>query len=130
MQISTRSLYKKHKREGKKNALRLSMMELAQTYVDLPLDAQMYQRYNTLKRLLFLQYTILPQILIGAIIGIATSVITTEVYEKNMSAGAIIGLVLLAVGYPYVLCQFIFPSHIQTLIEYEIRLIEEKMKEK
>lgn len=122
------------KEKEKKNAFRLSMMGLAQTYVDLPPDAQMYQRYNTLKRLLFLQYTILPQILIGAIIGITTSVITTyittEVYKPAISIWEIIGIVVFAVGYSYVLCQFIFSSQIQALMEYAIRLIEEKMKVK
>ena len=128
MTISTHKLYKKHMKTAtcKGQALRLSMEELTDLYRDMPLNAEVYERYNTLKRRLYQNYTILPQIFIGIVVGLGSGIIASLI--KNDFRQVII-LGLFVVFYPAFASRAIFKSHILILKEYEISLIEEKIKQ-
>lgn len=128
MKISTTGIYNKHKRNCKSDALQLSMKELTEIYKDLPIDAQMFKRYKTLKRQLYRKYTILPQIFIGMVTGIATGVLATGIYQQSLSIWTITALILFAIVYLWGLSRFLFSAHIQVLTEHEILLIEKKIK--
>ena len=100
------------------------MKELTEIYNDLPIDAQMYRRYETLKRRLFHSYTILPQILIGMIAGLGSGVIVAKVYTNALIACV---LTILCVLYLAFSSRIMFKIHTLLLMEYEIKLIEEKI---
>lgn len=125
MTISTHELYKKHKKICKSKALQLSMEELANLYRDIPLNAEVYERYNTLKRQLYQNYTILPQIFIGLVAGLGSGIIVSLI-ENNFTQAIILGLFV--VFYPAFTSRAMFKSHILILMEHEISLIERKIK--
>lgn len=103
------------------------MKELQEKFNEAPIDKELYRLYIALKKQNFIIYTILPQILIGALIGLATGITVGEIQNNLMIA--IIGTVILTVGYIYVLLTnlLIFKIPNQILIEFQIKLIEEKL---
>ncbi len=129
--ISAKDIFKKHKKNNKKDkvlALQLTMKELQENFNDTPKDKELYRLYIDLKKQNFIIYNILPQILIGAMIGLATGITVGEI-QNNLMIAIIIGAVILTVGCIYVLLTtlLVFKIPYQILIEFQIKLIEEKL---
>lgn len=129
--ISAKDIFKKHKKNNKKDkvlALQLTMKELQEKFNDTPKDKELYRLYIDLKKQNFIIYNILPQILIGAMIGLATGITVGEI-QNNLMIAIIIGAVILTVGCIYVLLTtlLVFKIPYQILIEFQIKLIEEKL---
>ena len=129
--ISAKDIFKKHKKNNKKDtvlALQLTMKELQENFNDTQKDKELYRLYIDLKKQNFIIYNILPQILIGAMIGLATGITVGEI-QNNLMIAIIIGAVILTVGCIYVLLTtlLVFKIPYQILIEFQIKLIEEKL---
>lgn len=129
--ILAKDIFKKHKKNNKKDkvlALQLTMKELQEKFNDAKIDKELYRLYIDLKKQNFIIYNILPQILIGAMIGLATGITVGEI-QNNLMIAIIIGAVILTVGCIYVLLTnlLIFKIPNQILIEFQIKLIEEKL---
>lgn len=124
MTISTNELYGKHKKTAKDKALQLSIEELTDIYQNIPLSYEIYMHYSTLKRQLYHNYTVLPQIFVGAITGLGASIIVNEAINRPIFACF---LAIPIVLYAAFASRAIFKSHILILKEYEISLIENKI---
>lgn len=128
--ISTKEIYKKHKKNCKDEgvALRLSMKELHKLYSCVPINRKLYKRYSTLKMQNFHIYTILPQILISVMIGLATGIVVGG-FQNNIVAALVVGLIVLVVCiiYVFISALVIFKTPVQILIEFQIKLIENKI---
>lgn len=129
--ILAKDIFKEHKKNNKKDkvlALQLTMKELQEKFNDAKIDKELYRLYIDLKKQNFIIYNILPQILIGAMIGLATGITVGEI-QNNLMIAIIIGAVILTVGCIYVLLTtlLVFKIPYQILIEFQIKLIEEKL---
>lgn len=131
MVISTKKLYKKHMKTAtcKSKALQLSMEELTDIYDNKYVDLQMLERYEMLKTQNFQLYTILPQVLISIVAGLGTGA-SIIALQTSAFAGAIVGsaILILCIAFMFIYTMCNFKSSIQILIEYEIYLIERKIK--
>ena len=130
-EISKNKLYKKYKNScnNKHRALRLTMKELHNEYSKKTVDEKLYERYRSLKRQEYQIYTICPQILIGLLAGLSVGLLVTPLQDAFWIA-PIWSIFFSAVA---VICcavpaLLIFKTHTKILIEYEIKLIEEKIE--
>lgn len=114
----------KTQEDSQRQTLQLSIEELTDIYQNIPLSYEIYMHYSTLKRQLYHNYTVLPQIFVGAITGLGASIIVNEAINRPIFACFLaIPIVLYAA---FASCA-ILKSHILILKEYEISLIENKI---